>query len=202
MVGWSAIGCLYVSLFCSSVYLGHCLAGGTRWVVASIAGSTGFAALAFGLALPRRIRWTDLRETGIVWLPVAVSAAIPFGLVDDMAISFVVAPLLVAPIILAHRQGLVTYDPTGASFVLSRMTAYTTLRTLTKVLYETGYLDMRYVRMIPFTLGTLESLGMVLLWRTRRAYDFTLKSWSFATYIVLKTALLLGLPRIEEALDF
>ena len=157
--------------------------------------AAGVGALA--LELPNG-SWRDYWRFGVQYHALGVLLGVLLECVDVYAVAVCAGFVLVYALDVCHARGLLRYDPTTASFVVSRAAAYGLVRVVSYVTArETGVLAVELLT--PVALGLLETGGMAA--RGNEAfYPFAFGSRRFAVYAVAKSALLLGLPVLERAL--
>lgn len=128
-----------------------------------------------------------------------VGVAAWLRVLPTFAVAYVLCcALILPPLFLANRIGLVLYDPTPPAFVASRAALYAALRALGRALADRGWLAPRVALLLPAGLGLTETVAMVAM--PLRSYDMPFFSADFALYTVLKTAVLLAAPMLDDAL--
>ena len=142
--------------------------------------------------------WRDYWRFGMQYHAPHLVLAVVLDCVDVYALAVSSAFVIVYALDVCHARGLLRYDPTSASFVVSRAAAYGLVRVLSYV--TTRETNASAVELLtPAALGLLETLGMILRGNAS-SYPFAYGSRRFAVYAVAKTAILLGLPVLERAL--
>lgn len=111
-------------------------------------------------------------------------------------IAFACAPFILWWIDVAHARGLVKYDPQTSYFLISRATVYALVRSTTHALVrEVDAIPAQFELLAPVTIASIETLLMIVQQTT--AYAFTVSSGPFLVYTLLKTTVLLVVPRFE-----
>lgn len=123
------------------------------------------------------------------------------GVFDVFAVAFACAPLLLYPLAVAKRCDLVRYDPTTAPFVLSRAACYGGLRAVGVLLVRetSSAIPPAFARLLPLAAASIETLGMSYA-GSSGSYTFESSSPMFAMYALLKSAVFVALPVLEDAL--
>lgn len=172
-----------------------------RWVTPAVA----IAAVGFVLVVPRGAL-RDWRRFGLEYV---IAWTVVAYLVDALAtfcVAFVVAPVLVYPLAVAHARGVLHYDPTVPGYVLPRGALYAGVRSLGAAAVAAGWLAPRVALLMPVAITSVDTVGMVVYTfvapRTglANAYTFGVATPTFAVYAALKTSLFVALPVVEEAL--
>jgi hypothetical protein len=94
---------------------------------------------------------------------------------------------------------MATYDTESISFCLNRMAFYASLRGASAYLVSPLGMPLWVDRTLPFWVGLAETVIMAVP-PTSTAYVFRFPDLRFLEYSILKSAVLLTLPRLEEIL--
>lgn len=118
------------------------------------------------------------------------------------ATGFAFAPCVLFPIQVARGRGVVLYDPTTPSFVLSRSSLYAALRAVGSLLARRiPSFPAAGGRLLPALAGGVET-GAMFAWGWSGSYDFSRirgGEWTgFLIYALVKTVVLVGVPVLEE----
>lgn len=161
-----------------------------------------FAALVVGVltyarSLPRG-EWRDWTSNGVQWTVLVGGVAVAVDVFETFAIAVTVLPLLLLFIHTAKARGVVTYDSETPRFVVSRSAAYGLVRCTGTLLVRYTAMPEKIALLLPLAVSLVETGAMIA---TRsRAYVFAVDSVEFVVYAVLKSALFVALPLLEEAL--
>lgn len=155
------------------------------------------AVAAYALALPRG-PWSDLLAQRTHYLIAFAALAWWASVLPTFALAFAATPLIGWWVFLADARGLVRYEVHDASFYVTRGTGYALMRAAPQAAVVHLGLDPRLARLAPLGVATLETLGMIAL--DLRSYAFGARSARFVTYALLKSAVFVCVPLLEEAL--
>lgn len=197
------------ALFFTAAHVAHEVALATKGVHLGyppwyfLVGATATAVLGFLDRLWARRATVDVtRFVRMVAYPMlqigcGVLAAVS-GVFVCYAFAYTAATVILVWIYAAAPFGLVQYDPTSPFFLLSRSTLYAGLRASTQLLVRNTPFPPRIGRLVPFGIATSETVGMHLV--RSESYAFATGSTDFAVYAVLKSAVFLTLPVLEDFL--
>ena len=118
------------------------------------------------------------------------------GLLLDYLVASFSVPVIMFILEVGSHRGMLNYDIQKIYFVYSRTTFYATLRCLFKLLVVYELLDARIVRLFPLVISFAETVAMYVA--KTSAYAFDTRSITFAAYTVVKAAVFLSLPILEE----
>lgn len=137
-------------------------------------------------------RWCTGYETLVIALPLAWWA----GVVPTFAVAFMCTSLVL--VWLSLVEPLVRYDLQSRGFYPTRATFYASMRAVSQACVERLDLPLRFARLLPLLVATLETLGM-FAWDVK-SYAFPTRSWTFAVYALHKSVVVTCVPLVEEAL--
>lgn len=153
--------------------------------------------LSYARSLPRGDP-RDWTSNGVQWTVLVGGTAAALDVFETFAIAVTVLPLLLLFIHTARARGVVKYDSETPRFVVSRSAAYGLVRCTGALLVRHTALPAKVALLLPLAVSLAETGAMVVC--RSRAYAFAVDSVDFAVYAVLKSALFLALPLLEEAL--
>lgn len=166
-----------------------------------IASLGAFAFLGFVSQLYRHIRRVDQRRLlTTVGFPlvqiVCVTLSVVSGVFFTFATAYAATLMILIWIYVAAEFGLVNYDVSNRYFVLNRSTLYASVRAVTQFLVLRAGVPVRVGRLVPFMVASFETCGMFN--QESKAYDFSVTSPQFATYMTMKSVIFILLPLLEE----
>lgn len=139
------------------------------------------------------------------WLPpayplyatAALATAGWAGVVGAFGAAFVLTLWILAVIDEAGKREMVMYEHQGVRFFASRCTLYASGRAAAAAATAHLGLPVEAARLAWFWVATAETVGMTI--SVDGSYSFSVGSKSFAAYALLKSALFLAAPLVEEA---
>lgn len=163
-----------------------------EWVFWGVAFVAAVLAFASNVA-PTVAEW---RATNLHILLVVGSIAWVLDVLGAFGIAYTACILVLVWIHLAHSRDLVRYDPRTADFVVTRSTTFAALYAI--LVYAERSISYWYLlRFVPFLVGTVETVGMLVLGTS--SYTFT--SLQFVEYTMLKSVVLVGVPQLCRTLE-
>ena len=147
----------------------------------------GASAALAALAAARHVRAAPPRAAdGLVaaYVVGGLAASAAAGVATTFAVAYACAVLLLLPLFVAHRAGLVAYDPTPPHFLVSRGALYAALRAAGQWLEARGALAPAPALLLPLAASTAETAAMYAL--GTRSYAFPVHSRAFAAYALLR----------------
>ena len=144
-----------------------------------------------------------LRRTGVAYPIAFASLSAATGEFGSYSAAYACTPLIFVWIQIAHSRGRVKYDPTTSVFVTTRGAAYALLRSATSAGVSWGGEEwhpvfVRVDRLLPFAVASAETL--VMLCTTFMETSYELDTGGVTVYALLKSAVFLSLPLLEEQL--
>lgn len=145
---------------------------------------------------PRRVQWMAYR--GLAVAPFFAGVAHLASVLPNFLVAWAVAPALFLCLYVLDDLNLVNYDVRHGRFLIGRMTFYAAARSLLAASVAHLGVPMGVDRLGVLALGSCETLLMTRSCAQRRWYD--LEGVGFFAYAAVKSAWLLALPLVEEAL--
>lgn len=147
-----------------------------------------------------KVRWWE-KYYSFLMTPVVACLAYRLGTLDVFVVAWGVTPWIFLLLYLIDEAGLVAYSLTPATFLLSRMLFYASIRSGVVAMERHADAPRLLGRIALPLAGAVETSAMFLngirekpkLW-----YNFPVKSMEFASYALVKSAWLLSLPLLEE----
>lgn len=185
------------SIFFACAYLTTLVAERPR--VEFIVTTTATAASSFALELNTRALGTHVIHTGIPYLIAYAGIAYAGDVLPEFCISYATSSLILLWILVAHREQLVLYRTDYAAFVFTRGALYAILRSaLVFTRRRWAWLTVSRSHIALLSIPTVETYFMWLCKDVSYKYDHSNTfAWSYA---LLKTAMFLVVPALDEAL--
>jgi hypothetical protein len=164
-----------------------------------ILATTATTTSSFALELNTRALGTHVLNTGIPYLVAYAGIAYAGDVLPEFCISYATSSLILLWILVAHREQLVLYQPDRAVFVFTRGALYAVLRAaLVFARRRWVWLTVARSHIALLLIPTVETCFMWTCKDASYKYDHSNTfAWSYA---LLKTALFLVVPALDEAL--
>ena len=158
-----------------------------------LAAALATATVATVAALPPG-RWTDYARAGFAYHAAYAAAAWFLDAFVVYCVAYASSRLILVWIDLAHARGVVTYDPATSHFAVTRGALYALVRAVTHALTRWGAPPPLEL-LTPAAIAATET--GIMATHGSAAYTFGVASHAFAVYALLKTVVLLAVPRFE-----
>jgi hypothetical protein len=186
-----------VALLLISAYVTTLVADRPRWelAVASIAATT----LSFVSELYTWRIVSHVWGTGVPFPIVYACMAYAGRVFMEFAVSYVTSSLILVWILVAGREGIVLYNADRASFVFSRCGLYAALRAV--LVFAGQRWEWFTTSRAHLTLLVVPTSETLLMWFGRdTSYRYDRSQTLGVTYALLKTAVFVALPLLDEFL--
>ena len=117
---------------------------------------------------------------------------------DTFAAAYVCVQLVLLPLQVSQSRGLLRYDATSAWYVTDAGATYALLRVVGATVVRHTALPARLALLLPAVIALGETSVMYAGWGLSRFYSFGADTVEFAAYAVLKTALFLMTPLVDD----
>lgn len=118
--------------------------------------------------------------------------------VKHYIVAVFVTPAILVFLRIASDKSLLNYNIESLYFAYSRALTYGNIRALGALLVKYSVVTENVDDLIPFIISTCESIGMFASNST--SYNFSTRSTHFIMYSILKAAVFLSLPILEQRL--
>ena len=157
--------------------------------------------VAFVLAVPLTAWYPRAYlSTGAEAVAVALPVAWALKVLPEFTLAYVTACFLHYWIQVADAAGLVRYDANRRGYIVTRSTLYGTMRATTAYLVREAGLPLRVARLVPFAVSTVSTVGMALVGGRSGGESYAFSPDLFAAYALVKAAVFVALPLLEEAI--
>lgn len=131
----------------------------------------------------------------VLYNPLALALAMYLRVALELFVAFWFSMWLLVCLIPLLRNDMVNYGLDTLRHTISSMSLYSIIRSLSAYFVTLG-LPLSVSNVIPFVIASLESFGMFLM--KNESYTFSTRSKLFLHYVVLKAAVFLALPHLEN----